>query len=46
MNKHPNIQNDVYEYIVDEVKNGNMDIDEKVLKILRVKMKYNIFNIN
>jgi beta-N-acetylhexosaminidase len=44
MNRHPNIQNDVYEYIVEEVKNGNMDIDEKVLKILRTKRKYNIQN--
>jgi beta-N-acetylhexosaminidase len=44
MNRHPNIQSDVYEYIVDEVKNGNMDIDEKVLKILGVKLKYNIMS--
>jgi hypothetical protein len=32
----------VYEYILEEVEKGDMDIDEKVLKILRVKMKYNI----
>lgn len=31
-----------YEYILQEVKNGNMNIDEKVLKILRMKMKYQI----
>jgi beta-N-acetylhexosaminidase len=42
--RHPNIQNDVYEYIVEEVKNGNLDVDEKVLKILRVKLKYNIIS--
>jgi beta-N-acetylhexosaminidase len=42
MNRHPNIQRDVYEYILEEVEKGNMDIDQKVLKILRVKMKYNI----
>jgi beta-N-acetylhexosaminidase len=42
MNKHPNIQQDVYNYILEEVKNGNIDIDDKVLKILDLKMKYNI----
>lgn len=45
MNRHPNIQKIVYEYILSEVDNGNMDIDEKVLKILRAKMKYNILTI-
>lgn len=43
--KNPTIQKDVYEYIVKEVKKGNIDIDEKVLKILRVKMKYGILQI-
>ena len=42
--RYPHIQRDVYEYIVEEVKNENMDIDEKVLKILRIKMKYNIMS--
>lgn len=41
-NRYPHIQRDVYEYIVEEVKNGNMDIDEKVLKILRTKINYDI----
>jgi hypothetical protein len=44
MNKHPNIQQDVYNYILEEVKNGNIDIDDKVLKILRAKIKYNIID--
>jgi beta-N-acetylhexosaminidase len=42
--KHPNLQKDVYEYILKEVKDGNMNIDDKVLKILKVKMKYDIIN--
>lgn len=44
MDRHPNVQKEVYEYIVKEVKNGNMDIDEKVLKILKVKLEYNILD--
>jgi beta-N-acetylhexosaminidase len=44
MNRHPNIQQDVYNYILEEVKNENMDIDDKVLKILDLKMKYNIID--
>jgi beta-N-acetylhexosaminidase len=44
LNKHPNIQQDVYNYILEEVKNGNIDIDDKVLKILDLKMKYNIID--
>ena len=40
---HPTMQKDVYDYIVQEVANGNMNIDDKVLKILRIKIKYNIF---
>ena len=35
-------QRNVYEYILEEVKNGNMNIDEKVLKILKTKIKYGI----
>ena len=31
-----------YEHILEEVKNGNMDIDQKVLKILKMKLKYQI----
>ncbi len=41
-NKYPTIQKDVYLYILEEVKNENIDIDNKVLKILRTKLKYNI----
>lgn len=41
---HPTMQKDIYDYIVQEVSNGNMNIDEKVLKILRIKIKYNIFS--
>ena len=41
-NRHPNIQKDVYEYILQQVEKGNIDIDEKVLKILKIKMKYQI----
>jgi beta-N-acetylhexosaminidase len=36
------IQEDIYNYILKEVNNGNMDIDGKVLKILRIKIKHNI----
>ena len=35
-------QNIVYNYILSEVKNGNMNIDQKVLKVLRIKVKYGI----
>ena len=38
------IQIDVYNYILNEVKNGNMNIDDKVLKILQMKTKYNIIH--
>ncbi len=41
-NRFPTIQRDVYEYILEKVRNENMDIDNKVLKILRMKIKYNI----
>jgi beta-N-acetylhexosaminidase len=44
--KYPEIQKDVYEYILNEVINGNISediINEKVLKILRLKLKYSIF---
>jgi beta-glucosidase-like glycosyl hydrolase len=44
--QHPNLQKDVYEYILKEVKNGDMDIDDKVLKILKIKMKYNILEVD
>lgn len=40
------IQKEVYEYIVQEVSNGNMNIDEKVLKIIGMKIKYDILTIN
>jgi len=36
------IQKQVYDYILQEVSNGNMNIDEKVLKILREKITYGI----
>ena len=35
-------QNIVYNHILSEVKNGNMNIDQKVLKVLRTKVKYGI----
>jgi beta-N-acetylhexosaminidase len=40
------IQKQVYEYIVQEVANGNMNIDEKVLKIIGMKIKYDILPID
>ncbi len=40
--KAPTIQKDVYQYILDEVKNGNINIDNKVLKILKAKIEYRI----
>ena len=43
--QNPNIQKDVYKYILNEVEKGNINIDKKVLKILKIKMKYNILNI-
>jgi beta-N-acetylhexosaminidase len=42
--KDPQIQRDVYDFILQEVKNGNLNIDEKFLKILRIKMKYRLFD--
>jgi beta-N-acetylhexosaminidase len=36
------IQKQVYDYILQEVKNENMNIDQKVLKILKMKIKYGI----
>ncbi len=42
--RYPTIQRDVYEYIVEEVKKGNIDIDKKVLKILKMKLMYNILS--
>jgi beta-N-acetylhexosaminidase len=44
-NRHPNLQKDVYEYILEEVKDGKMNIDDKVLKILKIKTQYDILNI-
>lgn len=40
------IQQQVYDYILQEVVNGNMNIDEKVLKILRMKIQYGILQPN
>jgi beta-N-acetylhexosaminidase len=40
--KSPTIQKDVYNYILEEVRSGNIDIDQKVLKILRTKIQYSI----
>ena len=40
--KAPTIQRDVYQYVLDEVKNGTIEIDSKVLKILRIKIDYEI----
>jgi len=39
------IQEEVYDYIVQEVTNGNMNIDEKVLKILSKKIQYGIIAV-
>lgn len=41
-NVFPTKQKDIYDFIVQEVKAGEMDIDKKVLKILMMKLKYNI----
>jgi len=46
-NKYPTIQKDVYKYIVEEVKNENIDLEilnRKVVKILKVKIEYNLLN--
>jgi beta-N-acetylhexosaminidase len=42
----PVIQQQVYDYILQEVTNGNMNIDNKVLKILKEKLKYGIIPSN
>lgn len=36
------IQKEVYDYILQEVNNGDMNIDNQVLKILQEKIKYHI----
>jgi len=36
------IQQQVYEYILQEVNNGNLNIDERVQKILQIKIEYGI----
>jgi beta-N-acetylhexosaminidase len=36
------VQKQIYDYILQEVINKNLDIDEKVLKILRMKIQYGI----
>lgn len=36
------VQQEVYNYILQEVNNGNINIDNKVLKILKIKIEYNI----
>ncbi len=40
------VQKEIYDYIVQEVKSGNMNIDGKVLKIIGMKIKYDILPIN
>ena len=40
------MQQQVYDYILQEVTNGNMNIDEKVLKILKMKIQYGILQPN
>jgi beta-N-acetylhexosaminidase len=40
--EHPTMQKDIYDHILNEVKNNRLNIDDKVLKILRMKIKYNI----
>lgn len=42
--KTPTIQKDVYEYVLQQVKDGNINIEEKVLRILRTKIEYGIIN--
>ena len=37
------IQQQVYDFILQEVTNGNINIDNKVLKILEIKIRYGIF---
>ncbi len=37
------IQQDVYDFILQEVVDGRMNIDQKVLKILSVKIQYGIY---
>ncbi|MDD3474901.1 MAG: glycoside hydrolase family 3 N-terminal domain-containing protein [Candidatus Dojkabacteria bacterium] len=43
--RHPSLQKDVYEYILEQVNNGDMNIDDKVLKILEMKNKYGILSL-
>ena len=46
-NNHPDLQKDVYNYIVREVNNGNIDLNilnNKVLRILKVKIDYNVLD--
>ena len=46
-NDHPNLQKDVYNYIVEEVTNGNIDVeilDDKVLRIIKIKIDFNILD--
>jgi beta-N-acetylhexosaminidase len=46
-NDHPDLQWNVYSYIVEEVTNGNIDldiIDEKVFQILKIKIGFNILD--
>ena len=38
------VQQQVYDFILQEVVNGNINIDEKVLKILSIKLKYEILS--
>lgn len=40
----PTIQKDVYEYLLEECRSGNINIEEKVLRILKMKYKYGIIN--
>ena len=37
------IQQQVYDFILQEVTNGNINIDNKVVKILEIKIRYDIF---
>jgi hypothetical protein len=38
------VQQEVYDAILQEVVNGNINVDQKVLKILGVKMQYEIID--
>ncbi len=46
VNRDDGLQKRVYKYILEEVEKGNINIDEKVKRVLRLKDKYNIINLD